>query len=49
MRSSLIGDYVAHGAGTGPHAKDVDGPYHTLAFAFVLHRIDDARARADPA
>jgi hydroxyquinol 1,2-dioxygenase len=36
VRSSLIGDYVAHAAGTGPHAHEVDGPYHTLAFGFVL-------------
>jgi hydroxyquinol 1,2-dioxygenase len=36
VRSSLISDYVAHAAGTGPHAKDIDGPYHTLDFNFVL-------------
>ncbi len=38
VRSSLISDYVAHAAGTGPHAKDIDGPYHTLDFTFVLQR-----------
>jgi hydroxyquinol 1,2-dioxygenase len=36
VRSSLISDYVAHAGGTGPHAKDIEGPYHTLDFAFVL-------------
>jgi hydroxyquinol 1,2-dioxygenase len=38
VRSSLIADYVAHAAGTGPQARDVSGPYHTLAFAFVLEK-----------
>jgi hydroxyquinol 1,2-dioxygenase len=38
VRSSLISDFVAHPAGTGPHAKDIEGPYHSLDFAFVLQR-----------
>jgi hydroxyquinol 1,2-dioxygenase len=38
VRSSLISDYVAHAAGTGPHAKDIAGAYHTLDFDFVLQR-----------
>ena len=36
VRESLVADYVAHAAGSGPHANDVDGPYHTLEFDFVL-------------
>jgi len=42
VRASLISDFVAHAAGTGPHARDIDGRYHTLAFDFVLER--EARA-----
>jgi hydroxyquinol 1,2-dioxygenase len=38
VRASLIGDYRPHAAGTGPHAREVDGPYHTLDFDFVLQR-----------
>jgi len=38
VRESLVADYVAHAAGTGPHARDVDGAYHTLSFDFVLCR-----------
>jgi hydroxyquinol 1,2-dioxygenase len=40
VRSSLISDYVAHAAGSGPHAQDIEGPYHTLAFDFVLQRCE---------
>ncbi len=36
VRASLISDFVAHAAGTGPHRDDVDGTYHTLDFDFVL-------------
>jgi len=36
VRASLISDFVAHAAGTGPHAADIAGPYHTLDFGFVL-------------
>ena len=36
VRASLIADYVAHPAGTGPHAKEIEGVYHTLDFEFVL-------------
>ena len=43
VRASLIGDYRPHAAGTGPHAREVDSPYHTLDFDFVLQR------RAEPA
>jgi hydroxyquinol 1,2-dioxygenase len=42
VRASLIEDYVAHAAGTGPHANDIDGPYHTLDFEFVLPRAEPA-------
>jgi hydroxyquinol 1,2-dioxygenase len=38
VRESLIADYIAHAPGTGPHAKQVEGRYHTLAFDFVLAR-----------
>jgi hydroxyquinol 1,2-dioxygenase len=38
VRESLVADYVAHAPGTGPHARDVDGRYHTLDFNFVLAR-----------
>ena len=38
VRESLVADYVAHEQGTGPHAADVEGRYHTLQFAFVLAR-----------
>jgi hydroxyquinol 1,2-dioxygenase len=44
VRSSLISDYVAHAAGSGPHAKDIEGPYHTLAFDFVLQRSETPAA-----
>lgn len=44
VRASLISDFVAHPAGTGPHAKDIDGPYHTLDFDFVLQREEPAPA-----
>ena len=47
VRSSLIGDYVAHAAGTGPQARAIAGPYYTLDFAFVLEK--DARAQRPPA
>ena len=36
VRASLIADFVAHAPRTGPHAKRVEGRYHTLAFTFVL-------------
>lgn len=42
VRASLISDFVAHPAGTGPHAKDIASPYHTLAFDFVLQRAESA-------
>jgi hydroxyquinol 1,2-dioxygenase len=42
VRASLISDFVAHPAGSGPHAKDIDGPYHTLDFDFVLQREESA-------
>lgn len=40
VRSSLIGDYLAHAAGTGAHAHEVDRAYYTLAFRFVLQALD---------
>ena len=46
VRSSLIAEYVAHDAGTGPHAQVVPGGYYTLAFAFVLEREAAASAQA---
>jgi hydroxyquinol 1,2-dioxygenase len=42
VRASLVRDFVAHAAGAGPHARDIDGPYHTLDFEFVLQRADPA-------
>jgi hydroxyquinol 1,2-dioxygenase len=38
VRASLVADYVAHAAGTGPHARESDRDYHTLDFDFVLAR-----------
>jgi hydroxyquinol 1,2-dioxygenase len=38
VRESLIGEFVAHAPGTGPHAREVSGAYHTLDFGFVLQR-----------
>ena len=38
VRASLVSDFVAYAAGTGPHARDIDGRYHTLGFDFVLER-----------
>ena len=38
VRASLVADYVAHDAGTGPHARESDRGYHTLDFDFVLAR-----------
>lgn len=36
VRASLIADFVAHEAGSGPHAQEVATRYHTLDFDFVL-------------
>jgi hydroxyquinol 1,2-dioxygenase len=36
VRASLVADFVPHAAGSGPHAGDVVGRYHTLDFGFVL-------------
>lgn len=36
VRASLIADFVVHAPGTGPHAAQAPGRYHTLAFDFVL-------------
>jgi hydroxyquinol 1,2-dioxygenase len=36
VRASLVADFIAHVAGRGPHARDVEGRYHTLDFDFVL-------------
>jgi hydroxyquinol 1,2-dioxygenase len=38
VRASLVADFVAHGAGTGPHGRESDRDYHTLDFDFVLAR-----------
>ncbi len=38
VRASLIGRFVPHAAGKGPHGAKVEGPYHTLSFDFVLPR-----------
>jgi hydroxyquinol 1,2-dioxygenase len=42
VRSSLISDSVGHAAGSGPHGHDIEGPYYTLDFAFVLERDEAA-------
>ena len=36
VRESLVADYAAHGSGTGPYGREVDGRYYTLTFDFVL-------------
>jgi hydroxyquinol 1,2-dioxygenase len=36
VRSSLIGDYVRHDAGTAPDGSVQAAPFHTLDFGFVL-------------
>jgi hydroxyquinol 1,2-dioxygenase len=36
VRSSLIGDIVRHEAGAAPDGTAMAGPFHTLAFDFVL-------------
>jgi hydroxyquinol 1,2-dioxygenase len=38
VRSSLIGDWVRHDAGTAPDGSTVDTPFYTLDFDFVLNR-----------
>ena len=38
VRSSLVGDYVEHPAGTAPDGSSVDTPFFTLDQAFVLAR-----------
>jgi hydroxyquinol 1,2-dioxygenase len=38
VRSSLVGDYVEHPAGTAPDGSVVDTPYFTLDQDFVLAR-----------
>ena len=37
VRASLVSEFVAHAAGTGPHAEEMSGAYHSLGFAFVLN------------
>jgi hydroxyquinol 1,2-dioxygenase len=37
VRASLIADFQAHAAGTGPHASETASRYHTLDFDFVLN------------
>jgi hydroxyquinol 1,2-dioxygenase len=49
VRASLIADYVAHAAGTGPHASEIAGPYRTLRFEFVLARAAAGPASPEPA
>ncbi|WP_213956513.1 intradiol ring-cleavage dioxygenase [Variovorax sp. dw_954] len=36
VRSSLIGDFQSHPAGTAPDGSTQSAPFHTLAFDFVL-------------
>jgi hydroxyquinol 1,2-dioxygenase len=36
VRSSLIGDFRSHGPGAAPDGSAQAGPFHTLAFDFVL-------------
>jgi hydroxyquinol 1,2-dioxygenase len=36
VRASLVSDFVAHVAETGPHAAQTQLAYHTLGFDFVL-------------
>jgi hydroxyquinol 1,2-dioxygenase len=39
VRQSLVASFVPHAAGTGPHARDIAGPYHQLDFDFVLEHV----------
>jgi hydroxyquinol 1,2-dioxygenase len=36
VRASLVNDFVAHAAGSGPHAEQTKLAYHTLDFDFAL-------------
>jgi hydroxyquinol 1,2-dioxygenase len=36
VRASLVADFVRHAAHSGPRSAEVDGPYHTLGFDFVM-------------
>jgi hydroxyquinol 1,2-dioxygenase len=36
VRASLVNDFVAHAAGSGPHASQTLSAYHTLDFDFVM-------------
>jgi hydroxyquinol 1,2-dioxygenase len=47
VRASLVADYVCHTAGTGAHARAVDGDYHTLDFDFVLARDPSSPSRPE--
>jgi hydroxyquinol 1,2-dioxygenase len=42
VRSSLVADFVAHPAGSGPHATRTAGRYHTLDYGFVLQPVAPA-------
>ena len=37
VRGSLVADFIAHEAGSGPKASATSGRYHTLEFEFVLN------------
>ncbi len=37
VRASLVSEFKAHAAGTGPQAANIDRAYHTLDFDFVLN------------
>lgn len=42
VRSTLIADWVPHSPGTAPDGTQVDAPFHTLNFDFVLNRSSNA-------
>lgn len=44
VRASLVTEFVRHPKGTGPHGKELEAPYHTLDFSFVLQREEGAPA-----
>jgi hydroxyquinol 1,2-dioxygenase len=37
VRSSLVGDWIRHDAGTAPDGTKMDAPFYTLDFDFVLN------------
>jgi hydroxyquinol 1,2-dioxygenase len=36
VRESLVAPFASHMARSGPHGRELDVPYHTLDYRFVL-------------